>query len=56
MNLVKEYENFNWKGPGPLTPKTGVLKVGRGFKPTMIVQMTPASCVTAIVLKTKWGL
>jgi hypothetical protein len=53
---VKEYENFNWKGPGALSPKTGKIKVNKGFKPTMIIQIMPASCVTAVALKTKWGL
>ncbi|XP_028413177.1 lethal(2) giant larvae protein homolog 2-like [Dendronephthya gigantea] len=56
INLVKEFENFNWKGLGPLTPKSEAIKVSKGFKPTMIVQITPASCVTAVALKTKWGL
>lgn len=56
MNLVKEFENFNWKGPGPLTVKSGLMKAGKGFKPSMVVQIRPASCVTAIALKTKWGL
>ncbi|XP_046855432.1 lethal(2) giant larvae protein homolog 1-like isoform X2 [Xenia sp. Carnegie-2017] len=56
VNLVKEFENFNWKGHGPLTPHSGSIKVPMGFKPIVIAQLTPASSVTALALKAKWGL
>ncbi|CAN7985436.1 unnamed protein product [Ixodes hexagonus] len=56
VNFVGDRDSFVWKGHDPLQAKTTPVKCDGGFRPDLVVQLSPPAGVTALALQTKWGL
>lgn len=56
VNFVGDRDSFVWKGHDPLQVKGTPIRCEGGFRPDMVVQLSPPAGVTALALQSKWGL
>lgn len=56
VNFVGDRDSFVWKGHDPLQVKGTPVKCEGGFRPDLVVQLSPPAGVTALALQSKWGL
>lgn len=56
LNFVGDRDSFVWKGHDPLQVRSAVLPPEAGFHPDLVLQLSPPAGVTALALRSKWGL
>lgn len=56
LNFVGDRDSFVWKGHDPLQVRGAPLPPEAGFHPDLVLQLSPPAGVTALALRSKWGL
>lgn len=56
LNFVGDRDSFVWKGHDPLQVRSAPLPPEAGFHPDLVLQLSPPAGVTALALRSKWGL
>lgn len=56
LNFVGDRDSFVWKGHDPLQVRSAVQPPEAGFHPDLVLQLSPPAGVTALALRSKWGL
>ena len=55
-NIVKDHDNFVWKGHESLPVRGGEIDFAAGFQPVSVMQLYPPAACTALALHSEWQL